>query len=100
MKKIVLSGFLGKTAFNKLNKTVYGSFLIGAVGNDPDLRTSNDTQRKDAEKRFGVHAAFFLFDPDRGLELISFLDEKCSGTGVQTYLILNHYIFNEHNTLS
>ena len=93
-----LSAFLSKTALYQLDKTVYSSFFVSTVSNDSDSCTAYDTEGKDTKKALSVYSALFLFDPDRGLELICLLDEECCRTCVKTNLILNHYIFNVHNT--
>ena len=95
-----LSVFVAETAFNEINQSVYCCLFVLTVSNDADLCAADDTQRKDTQQALCVYTAFFLFDPDRGLELVGTLNEKCSRSCVQTNLILYSNFFYKHDKLS
>ena len=89
-------GLLGKAREYKIYKTLNGLLLVRTVGNDPNGSAADNSQGKYAEKALGVDAAFLLFDPNGGLVFIGLLDKEGCGAGVQSDLVLNHYIFNKH----
>ena len=94
MPKDILSVFLAETAVYELDKSVNSSPLISTVSNYLDISTAHDTEGKDSEEALCIDSALFLLYPDRGLELISLLDEECSGSCVETNLIFYHYLTN------
>lgn len=89
-----------KVGINQFGKSIDGFGFIGTVSYQSNGRALYYAQREDAEKRFGVNAALFLFNPDAAFELIGFLNKESRGSCVKAYLIVNHYFFGNHTCRS
>jgi len=87
---------LGETRIQKFQQFVDRLLLVGPAGDDSDLRAAHNPQGQNAQKALGVHPALVFFNPDGGLKLVGFLNEKSRGPGVKANLILNHNVFNVH----
>ena len=55
---------VGKAGLNKLHQSFNSLFLIGAAGNNANIGSAHDTERKDTEKTLCVDSSFFLFNPN------------------------------------
>ena len=84
------AALVAETAVNQFNKRCDCLLLVGAVSNDADCSTADNTQRKDAQQRLGIHAALFLLDPDCRAELICLLDKECSRACMETNRSVTH----------
>ena len=89
-------GLLRVIRINQIAQGLDGLFLIRAVGDDGDSRALDDAQGQDAQQALGVDAALFLLDPDAALELVGLLDEEGRGSGMETDLIVDDYLFGYH----
>ncbi len=92
-----LSIIVTETAVYQLNQCIHSCLLVRTVSDDADVSAAYDTEGQNTQQALSVHPTLLLFDPDRGLELVSLLNEEGSGSCVQTYLILNCNIFYKHN---
>ena len=81
-----------KAGVNEGCKTFQCVCFISAVRNESDGHALNDTEREYAEKALCVNSAVILFNPDRALIGVRLLNEECSRSCMQTYIILNSYI--------
>ena len=88
---------LCKAGVDQLYKTLDRVDLIGTVSKDPDGSTADDAERQNAKERLRVNLSLILFYPNRGLILISLLNEESCGTGVQACFILDQNFLNVHN---
>ena len=82
---------------HQIGERLNGFALILTVGNDPDIGPASDPKRKNPQKALRVCSALFLLDPDGGTEFVRLLNEERCGTRMQTNLILNGYIFDNHD---
>lgn len=90
----------GKVGINQFGKSINGFGLICTVSYQSNGRALYDAQRKNTEKRLGIHATLVLFNPDAAFELIGFLNKESRGSCVKTYLIVNHNFFGNHTCRS
>ena len=93
------SELVAETALYQIYQRVYCDLLIRTIRNDLDVSAAYDTQRQDTQQALCIYPTLFLFDPDRGLELVGTLNEKCSRSCVQTNLILYCNFFYMIKTL-
>ena len=91
------SELVAETALYQIYQRVYCDLLIRTIRNDLDVSAAYDTQRQDTQQALCIYPTLFLFDPDRGLELVGTLNEKCSRSCVQTNLILYCNFFYKHD---
>ncbi len=86
-----------KAGLNQSNQAVDRFLLVGAVRDDLDGRAAYDAEGQNAQKAFRIDAALLFLNPDRGLELVCFLNKKGCRARMQAHLILNQYFFDTHS---
>ena len=74
------------------------SFLfISAVSDQGNGGALHDAQGQNAQQALGIDAAVFLLDSDAALELVGLLNKESSGSGMQTYLVVNSDLLCIHD---
>ena len=91
---------LSETGIHQFYQAFHSLLLVGTVRDDADGDPPDNTQGEYAQKALSVDSALLFLHPDGGLVLVGFLDEKSSGTSVQTDLILNKNFFHKHGSYS
>jgi hypothetical protein len=59
---------LVESGFDKADKSIDGVVFVGTVGKQRDGHTLDDTERKHAEKAFGIDSAILALNPYRTFE--------------------------------
>ena len=89
----------GKTAVDKVGKTVNRIRLVCSVSYKSDGSTLGYAERENAEKALCINAAIVLFYPNRALIRVSLSDEKRSRACVQTDAVLHSNVASDHSNV-